>query len=300
MTRSTNINTAYQQPQRRQLPPGTRHQQQPMTGERSSTRASYRGPNPYMTPPQQQPIPRRPQDWMRTDAVAADTIHDADDEDEDEIDDPVATARYPRIPSSVVPYRRTMPDYPYTGERPTRASSLSPERRRVRPGTPDDPETAADPRPAPRLRHRRWHPLLYVGLGLLIMVLAYLLFGAVSSWWQTTVDGWQYGYPRTFQTDAVVGHHDSPANPSHFIAINVHSHIEVIEFPGGDVTHARIYVISTLIGSGQDLVLVTLSFRDVTGDGKPDMIVSAGGTIVVFINENDQFRPLKPSEQVTL
>ena len=172
---------------------------------------------------------------------------------EDEIDDPVAKARYPRTPSSVVPYRRTMPDYPYTGERPTRASSLSPERCRVRPGTPDDPETAASPRPAPRRRHRRWHPLLYVGLGLLIMVLGYLLFGAVSSWWQTAVDGWQYGYPRTFQTDAVVGHHDSPANPSHFIAINLHSHIEVIEFPGGDVTHARVYVISTLIGSGEDL-----------------------------------------------
>ena len=141
---------------------------------------------------------------------------------------------------------------------------------------------------------------MYVGLLLCVMVLGYLLFGAVSTWWQSTVDGWQYGYPRTSQTDAVVGHDDSPANPSHFIAINLHSHIEVIEFPGGDVTHARVYVISTLIGSGQDLVPVTLSFKDVTGNGKLDMIVSVGGTIVVFINENGQFRPLKPGEQVTL
>ena len=114
------------------------------------------------------------------------------------------------------------------------------------------------------------------------------------------MDGWQYGYPRTSQTDAVVGHHDSPANPSHFIAINLHSHIEVIEFPGGDVTHARVYLGPTLIGTGQDLVPVTLSFKDVNGDGKPDMIVSVGGTIVVFINDNGQFRPLKPGEQVTL
>ena len=141
---------------------------------------------------------------------------------------------------------------------------------------------------------------MYIGLGLCIMVLGYLLVGAVSSWWQGTWDGWHYGYPRTSQTDAVVGHDDSPSNPSHFIAINLHSHIEVIEFPGGDVTHARVYLGPQLVGNGADLAPVTLTFKDVNGDGTPDMIVSAGGTIVVFLNDQGQFRPLKPGEQVTV
>jgi hypothetical protein len=273
MTRATN-NTASQQSfqQRRQLPAGTR---QPMTGDRSSTRTSQRGTNPYAPPPHQQSITRRRQQWT----------------DEEETDEGLGSSPL-RLPSSVIPYRRdtTPQGYLPTDRGAARPSSLTTRR----PVGQSAPEEAA-----PR-RRWRWHPLFFVGLGLLIMVMGYLLFGAVSAWWQTTVDGWRYGYPRTYQTDAVVGHHDSPANPSHFIAINLHSHIEVIEFPGGDVTHARVYLGPTLIGTGQDLAPVTLTFKDVTGDGKPDLIVSVGGTIVVFINENGQFRPLKPGEQVTL
>lgn len=305
MTRPTNnsTNTTYQPPrqspsQQRQLSSGTRHQQQPMTNERASPRTpSQRGTNHTAPPAHQQPITRRPQHWTSNaderDLMQEETVEE--EGDDDILDD------YPRrMPRSVIPYRHTRLDYPYTDEMPTRASSSPPpDRRLIRQSTTADPETAADPRSAPR-RRWRWHPLVYVGLLLCIMVIGYLLFGAVSTWWQTTVDGWQYGYPRTYQTDAVVGHHDSPANPSHFIAINLHGHIEVIEFPGGDATHARVYLISTLMGNGKDLAPVTLSFKDVTGDGKPDMIVSAGGTIVVYINDSGQFRPLKPGEQVTL
>jgi hypothetical protein len=288
MTRSTNNPAAaYQQRQsshqQRQLPAGT-----PPFPLRTSQRGTQRS-----GPPSQQPITRRPQ--QQATAYAADTLQE-EEYDEETGDD--APDDYPmRTPRSVLPYRYTTQDYdaPPTGRIPARASSPPPERRPVRQSLPD----ASTEHPAPH-RRRRWHPLVYVGLGLVIMVTGYLLFGAVSAWWQGTVDGWHYGYPRTSQTDAVVGHHDSPANPSHFIAINLHSHIEVIEFPGGDVTHARVYLGPTLIGSGQDLAPVTLSFRDVNGDGKPDMIVSVGGTIVVFINDNGQFRPLKPGEQVTL
>src|SRR2546425_1583080 len=49
----------------------------------------------------------------------------------------------------------------------------------------------------------------------------------------TLFRSWHYGRPRTFQTDAVVGHNDSAASPSHFIAINLNRHVEVIECPGG-------------------------------------------------------------------
>jgi hypothetical protein len=110
----------------------------------------------------------------------------------------------------------------------------------------------------------------------------------------------QYGRPRTFQFDAVVGHGDSPANPTHFIIINLDRHVEVIEFPGGDGTHARMYLGPTLFGDGQDLTPVTAEVRDVNGDGKPDLILHIQDQRVVFINDGTMFRPLKPGEKVNL
>jgi len=116
------------------------------------------------------------------------------------------------------------------------------------------------------------------------------------TWWQVTQDDWHYGRPRTFQTDAVVGHNDSAASPSHFIAINLNRHVEVIECPGGDCSHAVIYLGPILFGDGEDGTPVTLTFQDVNGDGKPDMVIHIQDQRIVFINENGKFRPAKPGE----
>ena len=101
----------------------------------------------------------------------------------------------------------------------------------------------------------------------------------------------QYGRPRTFQMDAVVGHQDSLSNPTHFIFLNLNRHIEVIELPGGDATHARIYPGPILFGDGQDLISVTAEVRDVNGDGKPDIIVHIQDQQLFLINDGTQFRP---------
>jgi len=119
----------------------------------------------------------------------------------------------------------------------------------------------------------------------------------VLSAWTTWQDDIHYGRPRTFQCDAVVGHADSPQNPSHFIALNLHGRIEIIELPGGDAAHARVYLGPQLYGTDADLVPVTLSFIDVNGDQQPDMIIHFQGTQVVFINDQGSFRPLRPDER---
>ena len=144
----------------------------------------------------------------------------------------------------------------------------------------------------------RLHWLVFVGLALLTMLLGWVLLTMLANWWQVTQDDWHYGRPRTYQVDMVVGHADSAADPSHFIALNLHSHIEIIEFPGGDPSKAKVYVGPTLIGPGQDLTVVTLSFKDVNNDGKLDMIINVQGSHFVFINENGQFRPARPNENV--
>jgi hypothetical protein len=147
---------------------------------------------------------------------------------------------------------------------------------------------------------RRLHWLVFVGGAMLIMVLGWVLLSMFANWWQVTQDDWHYGRPRTYQVDAVVGHNDSLSNPSHFIALNLNSHIEIIEFPGGDATKARVYIGPTLIGPGQDLTPATLDFRDVNGDGKVDMIVNVGGSHFVFINENGSFRPARTTDNIQL
>lgn len=145
---------------------------------------------------------------------------------------------------------------------------------------------------------REFHWLFYLGLVLLTMTLAWWALTAASNWWQVTANDWQYGRPRTYQTDAVVGHDDSAQNPSHFIALNLNGHIQVIEFPGGDPTKAKIYIGPVLKGAGQDLTPVTLEFKDVNSDGKPDMIVKVQDSRFVFINDNGTFRTLRPGEIV--
>jgi hypothetical protein len=151
-----------------------------------------------------------------------------------------------------------------------------------------------------RLRHIRGLPLLAGLMGMLMTLLLIVSFNAIGNWWQIHQDDVTYGRPRTFQIDAVVGHNDSPANPSHFIFMNLNRHVIIIEFPGGDPSHARIYSGPTLFGNGQDLTPVTAEFKDVNGDGKLDMIVMIQNQRLVYINTGTAFRPLQPGEQVNL
>jgi hypothetical protein len=144
-----------------------------------------------------------------------------------------------------------------------------------------------------RMQGFNFHWLVFVGIAMFIMIIGWVTFNALGSWWQTTQDDWHYGRPRTFQTDAVVGQKDSLNNPSHFIAVNLNRHILIIEMPGGDATKARIFNGPILIGQGQDLAPVTLTFQDVNGDGLLDMVVNVQDAHFVFINGNGTFRPAK-------
>lgn len=142
----------------------------------------------------------------------------------------------------------------------------------------------------------RAHPLLLLGLGMILMLVLWTLLTLAANWWNTTMDDIRYGRPRTFQTDAVVGQGDSAANPSHFIALNLNGRIEVIEFPGGDASKARIYLGPQLYGNGQDLIPVTLSFLDVNGNHHPAMILHFQDTRIVYVNDQGGFRPANASE----
>ena len=162
----------------------------------------------------------------------------------------------------------------------------------------DELETERLPKRRKKGVHLHW--LAILGIGMVFMLALVVVGNAVISWWTIHQDDATYGRPRAFQIDAVVGHNDSAENPSHFEAINLNRHIIVIELPGGDSSKARIYNITTLFGNGQELTPVTISFKDVNNDGLLDMEIHIQGQTIVFINENEQFRPLKPTEHVHL
>ena len=143
-------------------------------------------------------------------------------------------------------------------------------------------------------------PLLAALLGMCVAILLVVGLSVVGSWWREYQDDLHYGRPRTFQFDAVVGHEDSASNPTHFILINLDRHVEIIELPGGDGAHARIYLGPTLFGDGQDLTPITGEVRDVIGEGKPDVNVHIQDQKLVFINDGTEFRPQQPGDHVHL
>jgi hypothetical protein len=179
------------------------------------------------------------------------------------------------------------------------------QRRRASGSTPSSSgitSKAIAPSPVTELARprRKRAPWLALTLGMLLALGLVLGFNAFGSWWQQHQEDATYGMPRTYQVDAVVGHQDSASKPSHFIFMNINSHVVIVEFPGGDAAHAIIYTGPTLFGSGANLIPVTGEFRDVNGDGRTDLIVHVQDQTIVFINTGSKFRTLQPGEHVTL
>ena len=133
---------------------------------------------------------------------------------------------------------------------------------------------------------------------MIAMLALWVLGTMLVNWWNVTQDDWHYGRPRTYQVDTVVGHNDSPTNLSHFIAMNLNRHIVIIEIPGGNVSKSVVFSGPTLLGPGQDLTPVTLTFKDVNGDGHLDMVVNVQDSHFVFLNKNGTFVPAPPDLNV--
>jgi hypothetical protein len=221
------------------------------------------------------------------------------EEDEDELLDeewpsrlPTSARRYQQIPD-VSTKQGSIKVVEHYHQQPLRAhrQQLPPPRQREI--YTDEVET---PIATGKKRTRSIHPLLYLGVGMIAMLALVVLIFSAKNWLQEKLDDITYGNPRTSQMNFVVGHSDSAANPSHFIAINLNRHVQVIEIPGQDSTKERTFQITTLYGDGEDLTPVTLSFRDVNGDGKPDMLIHIENQTLVMINENGSFRPAKSGE----
>jgi len=165
----------------------------------------------------------------------------------------------------------------------TQTQKPRPQVSKPTPSVVAEPVTKSHPQP-------RLHWLVVLGLGMMIALALVLAGQLATSWLMTTLDDLHYGRPRTFQVDAYVGH-ESGKISSHFIALNLQGRIEVIELPGGDASHAHIYLGPQLVGPNADLVPAIIHFVDTRHDHYPDMLVQAGSIQVIFRNANGTFVP---------
>ncbi len=144
------------------------------------------------------------------------------------------------------------------------------------------------PEPPPK---QQVHWLVFVSVGMIAMLALWVGFQMLGNWWNEHQLDATYGFPRTYQIDEVVGHADSTDHPTHIIFINLNGRVVIIELPGGNVAHARIYNGPAIIGDNPAQIPVTAEFQDVNGDGKIDMLVHVGNQQFTYINDGTEFKP---------
>ncbi len=139
-------------------------------------------------------------------------------------------------------------------------------------------------------QRKRMHWLVWVGVAMFIMILGWIAFNAVGQWWLGVVDNITYGTPRTYQTDANIGHN---GRLSHFIVLNNQGEIQVIELQRGHPEASKIYTV-TVLPADQAYLPATITFQDINGDGKVDALVHVGDTEIPMYNNGTGFQSQPP------
>ena len=174
---------------------------------------------------------------------------------------------------------------------PTQQSAALRQPTQPRGATKRPSQQIAVARPIQQSQQRQFHWLVPTGVTLMIAIACYLLLYGAWTGGRGLYNDWAYGATtRTSHLEAVVGDHDSVTSPTHFVAMNLHGTIDVIEFPGGDVTHAKVFPGPHLLWSNADKAVTILEVKDVNGDNKPDIIVHIqGDTDLLFRQTNVNF-----------
>jgi hypothetical protein len=137
---------------------------------------------------------------------------------------------------------------------------------------------------------RRFHWMIFMGMVMFVMVVGWFIFTALGYWWQGKQEDFKYGTPfRTFQVDQYVAMGDTPQNPDHFLALNIHGSIEIVQLNTTSPKYDHVYPITTVNDSS---IPVFLSFEDTRHTGKLDMLVTIGDSnsyTVVLLNNGTQF-----------
>ena len=133
---------------------------------------------------------------------------------------------------------------------------------------------------------------------MLLLLAVWIGLTQLATWATATINDLRYGSPRVFQLDAVLGHRDSAAHPTHLLVLNLNGTILLEEFPGGDASKMRSFLLTSLVGSESHLLPVTLRLLPRQDQpGRPDLVVNVGDAISLMINDQGTFRPPTQAER---
>jgi hypothetical protein len=154
------------------------------------------------------------------------------------------------------------------------------------PPSRQQPQQQVQTAPATK-QHKHW--LFWLGSIFCIMLIGWTVLSVLSGFLAHKRDDLLFGNPRTYQTDATVGHY---GRVSHFTVINLDGYIEIFETQRGHPEAAKIYTPTALLINPTDPVILT--FQDVNGDDKPDMIITAPSFQEVMFNNGTSFQSQPP------
>jgi hypothetical protein len=110
-------------------------------------------------------------------------------------------------------------------------------------------------------------------------------------------DDLRYGWPRTTHLDAFLGHQEARGIPTHLMAMNLHRHVVLIEFPGGDASAPKVQVGPYLFGAQSDGTPVRMELHDMDGDGALDVVLDIENEWLVYLNKDGSLRLPTDDEQ---
>lgn len=208
---------------------------------------------------------------------------------------PRPTATMPSPMPGGMPRRATIPNLP--------APTISPRGGAYAPAPtirPAHRPAATRRQAAPANNSSTMKLALFGGAVVVVLVLSYLVVSFAVHTWQNWQDDMTYGRPRITRLMASVGHNEANGVKTLFTAQNINGQISITEFPGGDPTKTRVIVGPQLFGKDKDLIPVKLQTKDVNGDGADDLIATADDQVLIYINENGNFRPINDTERAKL
>ena len=160
----------------------------------------------------------------------------------------------------------------------------------------DDESNPKKTRLIKQRRFDKWTFITWLCIAIIVMVGGWFIFSKIADWWTGVHDNMVYGTPfRTFQADQYVGMGDTPDHPDHFIALNLHGVIEIVQIDPVDRKKDAVYVLANV---GDDSTPASLTFRDTTGSGRVDVIVTIGDTTpytIILINNGSTLTPTQPA-----
>jgi hypothetical protein len=156
--------------------------------------------------------------------------------------------------------------------------------------------------PPPQRTYVSHHVKVWLVAGLLAAVGLYVLVYLCGCLCLSFYNRLTYGPTPTSFLVGVVGDHDSVQSPTQFEAMNVHGRIQIIEMPGGDLTHEKVYPGPILSGPEAGGAVIDLVVKDVNHDGRPDIVMQVTGGMNIFfqrpvltfvlLNSKNGFKPL--------